>query len=669
MNSKHRNSLYVALWTGIIVLFFTLRLVHLSYVLIAPPARILIIDSLYYFQWAERIASGQGVGPTVFFMSPLYPLFLSLGMQLSIHKILAAFLLQVLLSAGTLGLLGMFTTRRFGRTAGLVAGLMYAIYAPSIYYDGVILTATLILFLTMLALTFMDAFQKFGGRFWIFTAGMTIGLSALARPNALILLPVFALVLIQRWKREGWEHSALLVAGALLVTFPAGLHNYLHGGEWYLTTNSAGVNMYIGNNPNANGLYTEAPWLSSAEPYFESADYRAEVERRVGHSVSSTESSRYWMREAFRWIAEDPFGFAITTTKKFMYFMNRIEAPNNVSFFGVREYSGVLRLLTFFNFGILAPFGFVGLFLARKEQGWDIAVMLVAGYLVASLLFFVAGEYRYPVTGVLLAYGAGAIVRTIHRLRAKEIERAQLAMMGILSLLLLCNIPWQTMKTISSPKMDYFNWASVSFARGDLSNASLLFTAALAWDPAWAEAHIQLAQVYDEMDVPALAESEYAAAGITREELERVREQEMIERILPDSLLNNLQQVSSEQLLEIGARFNRLERFNQAVLILERAVEKDSTNLEARFQYGFALEALFRFDQAMRVYQELELLDEDDPMIPYRIAWVFFASGNAGSAQNALRRARDKAERLPSEEERLRWREQLDTALNSFMNY
>ncbi len=805
MTGSTRTVLYTALWTVVVVLFLTLRLIHQGFVLTSPPGNILIIDSKYYYQWAQQIAgvlvfelhdlrdpsglatklqdpgdpvgqyifenlqpqtkqmlevhggrskatpmlhkalvdemnrlltddhfydeerfagvdipiaikqlaaghpSGRelhranrgllearykyifrsnryirtpnGLGNTVFFMSPLYPVFIALALKLNALQTLwfqvypsginTTMLLQLLLSLATLGLIGRYATRRFGPAAGVIAGLLYALYGPSIYYDNILLSATLILFLTMIALTFIDLFLENGRRWPIVFAGLAIGLSALARPSALILLVVFGFILVRKWKSYGVEQLGILIASTVIVIFPALLRNYLHGGEWYITTNSAGVNFYIGNHEEAIGLYKEPPFLSSAEPAFEAADYRQEAQNRLGESLSVSEASNYWLKQGLGFVAKHPVSWLKLEGLKLAYFLNRIEAPNNVSYYGVQEYSGVLRALGFFNFGILAPLGLVGLFLARKEEGWDFAVALLVGYLLVALLFFVAGEYRYPVIGVLFAYGAGTLTRTYARLKNHEIERAQWAMIGVLAMLMVCNIPWPTMKELRSPRMDYFNWASVSFAQGDMANASLLFTAAIAYDPTWIEPHIQLAQVYDAWGVKDLADQEYAAAGITRDELNKAREQEELSSLLPDSLTTDggFDDVTPEQLAVVGARFNQIGKFRQAVLVLREAVKRDSTNLDARFHYAFALEAAGAQADAVDIYFALERKRTDDPLIPFRIAWSYYAMGNYGTAMTTMNRVKEKVDKLPDEESRERWYEIIKRTKEAFMNY
>ncbi len=669
MNRKVSTALVTGFWLLVLASFILLRWNNNHQVLNSPPGKILIIDSRYYYHWAQNIVHGEGLGHTVFFMSPLYPIFLAFSLWLFGESVHSGILLQLVLSLGTLGLIGWFTSRRFGNVAGLIAGLLYTFYAPSIYYDSVLQSSTLILFLTMVALTFLDEAEQSGNRRWVILAGLTIGLSALARPNALILLPFFAFVFIHKWKKYGVELLVILLFTTLLIIFPAILRNYLKGGEWLLTTNSAGVNFFIGNHQQANGLYTEPPWLTSAEPAMEALDYQEEAQRRLGRPLTINQASWFWMKQGVDWILHHPVDWTKLELRKIVYFFNRVESPNNVSFYGVREYSKILQGIGFINFGWIAPLGLIGLFLARREDGWWFPAMLVLAYLIASLLFFVSGEYRYPIMGILIGYGAGMITRTVNKLRQKEIETAQFAMISLLILLMICNIPWKVMKSLSSPKMDYFNWASVSFEQGDLTNAVLLFTATIAWDPTWREPHLQLAQVYDDLHLITLANEEYDYAGISREELKAARLRSEIATVVDPDSLNLEGAFSPEQLYQIGARFNQLYKFEQAAVILERCVNLDSTNLEARFQYGYALEGIGEFKKALQIYFALERVNDKDPLIPYRIAHVFMATGDRGMARSTLNRVLEKVDQLTNQESRERWRQLVKRTDDSFMNF
>ncbi|MCB2213602.1 hypothetical protein KQI52_15920 [bacterium] len=734
------------------VVFVLLRWTHIEAMLVSPVAQIPIIDSKYYLEWGQRIASGLGLGVHPFFMSPLYPLFISLAGSIGDGFTASTLHLQLLLSLGTMLLIGRFTSKRVSHPlAGPLAAVLFALYAPAIYYDGALISASLILFLTMVTVTLLDAPGDMadgstGLRWWrIAGAGVAIGLSALARPNALILVPAFGLLFLwwawrgkhanddQRADRPRLQadtgtssadtgtsssvHSkhahdihvvdnppskitteladqpppdprlqadtgtsspghpsikrAILLAVVLTVAtvaviFPAMLRNVRLGGEFSLTTSSAGMNFFVGNHEQSIGLYTEVPWLLSAEPADEAEGYRQEAMRRVGQPLTDLAASRYWFGEALEWIMHNPLDWVAFEAKKLTWFFHNEEPPNNVSFYGVTEYSPVLRALGWFRFGVLFALALPALLFIG---GWRMHLprVLILAYLVANLLFFVAGEYRYPIVGVLIPLAVMTLFRIASWIRSRDPIPALRTGILVLVLILLTHIPYTTMRTIASSETDYFNWGSVSYADGDLTNASLLLSAALAERPGWEEAHLQLAFVFRDMGLHDMAEQEFTAAGVTESDLEQLAaEEEMAQQWFGVATLDTM---SADALAALAAQFNILNRYHAAFSAATRALEQDSTHARAAFEQAFAQENRGRVNSAIAMYERLEVKRRDDPMIPYRIAWCYYVLGQGTKAQQSLARARSKTQQLPPGEYRDRWLAKLDEAVLTLGNY
>ncbi len=707
-----------------LVMFVALRWTHIDAILISPVAQIPIIDSKYYLEWGQRIASGLGLGPHPFFMSPLYPLFIAMAGSIGEGFTASALQLQTLLSAGTMLLIGRFTSKRVDHwAAGPLAAVLFAIYAPAIYFDGVLLSASLILFLTMIAVTLLDTpvgeddprpavaghgqdgmnvtpglRDNPGHPVWwrVLGAGMAIGLSALARPNALILVPAFGLMFVWWWwqaKKAGNAHDihvvdetdaedeprlqvfqtglksvrrtilpvVLLTIGTLLVITPAMIRNARLGGEFTLTTSSAGMNFFVGNHEQSIGLYSEVPWLMSAEPADEAEGYRQEAMRRTGRELTDLAASRYWFGEALEWIVNDPLGWISLEFAKLRYFFHKEEAPNNVSFYGAKQYSPVLRTLGFFRFGILLALALPGLFLLGGRRRMHLPRVLVIAYLFANLLFFVAGEYRYPIIGVLIPAAVFTIFKVAAWFRERDPIPALRTIIIVMVLFLITHIPYTTMRIIASPETDYFNWGSVSYANGDLPNASLLFSAALVERPGWRDAHLQLAFVFRDMGLKDMADKEFEAAGVTQEDLAQLAaDEELAEQWFGTTDLDTM---SAEALADLAAKFNILSRHNAALSTANRALEIDSTNAQAAFEKAFAQEGRGRLSAAISLYQRLEFEHYTDPMIPYRIAWCYYGLGEGREAQKALMRAKLKAQELPEGSYRDQWLEKLDMAV------
>ncbi|MBU1881789.1 glycosyltransferase family 39 protein, partial [bacterium] len=174
----------------ILVAAALIRLLHLHSIWDTPLVTTPIIDSEFYHFWAKALATGQGGDSSVFFMSPLYPYLLSV-----IYRIFAVdphYVLMVQFLGGILLVYLIYSLARelFSEKIALTSALIAALYQPFIYYEGVLLSANLILLLNAAFLLILVRKQEMG---WLnLFAGILMGLSALARPNILL----FAFLLI-----------------------------------------------------------------------------------------------------------------------------------------------------------------------------------------------------------------------------------------------------------------------------------------------------------------------------------------------------------------------------------------------------------------------------------------------------------------------------------------
>ncbi|MGZ5494491.1 MAG: hypothetical protein ACXWHG_12870, partial [Thermoanaerobaculia bacterium] len=111
------------------------------------------LDSVEYFTWAERIASGDFSWPAAPPHGPGYPLFLGLLLFICRGSLFAVHLLQANLGSITAVMIAATANRVAGQKAGLAAGVFAALYGPmalvdvSIYGEGLLvflITASLL---------------------------------------------------------------------------------------------------------------------------------------------------------------------------------------------------------------------------------------------------------------------------------------------------------------------------------------------------------------------------------------------------------------------------------------------------------------------------------------------------------------------------------------------
>ena len=429
---------FVAIVVRTLHVIFTARL--------NPLAGDLALDSAIYDRWAKALGWGGEMPATHLMQAPLYPWFVSLVYRLFGPSPTAVRAVQSLLGVCTCGFVITVTRRLLlSSTAGIVAGLIMALYLPAIFYEGILLPATLILFLGSLFVLLMTHERGHAGLLRLTAAGFILGLSVLARPVALLLVP-FALAHLAMASRLAPDppapplprRIAVLLVGLLFAVAPLTIRNARATGGFVPVTTGGGINFYIGNNPAANGFYSV--------PTFEGRPVGAtpEEQRRLmyelageklGREPSAPDVSRFWLGEGLRWIRSDPGGWAAITWRKFLYFFNRYERASveNLSFH--KRFGGMLAL-PLFGYWFVASFGLLGIFLSAAL--WRRLLLLYGGVLAtlaAALAFYVLARYRLPVVAFLIPFAGAAVAALLKMIR--DGKWLDLGLMGAALLLLL----------------------------------------------------------------------------------------------------------------------------------------------------------------------------------------------------------------------------------------
>lgn len=199
-----------------------------------------VSDALHYHSLAANVGDGRGMvhdfpfgrpHPTAF-RPPLYPLVLGGLYALTGAKVGAAQALNVVLGTGVVVLAALLSWRLAGRTAGVVTGLLAAVYPPLLFNDGPPLSEPLGLLLMVATMVLLVD----GRSGW---AGVTAGLLLLTRASA----PLFVAAL-SAWVlwRMGWRRTLSYVACLAVVVAPWLLRNWNRLGTPVLVT-SVGFNL------------------------------------------------------------------------------------------------------------------------------------------------------------------------------------------------------------------------------------------------------------------------------------------------------------------------------------------------------------------------------------------------------------------------------------------
>jgi Tfp pilus assembly protein PilF len=465
-----------------------LRVAHVLAIRDGPLFRYLLIDSAFYDSVGRTLARGDGFPEGVFFMNVLYGAFLGAVYAVSGGAgPLAALLLQAVLGSAAVVMVARLGDALGRSPDGTIAAAVLAAYGPAVFYDGALLTPSLLLFLTT-AVVLVAARRPEKP----LLLGALAGALVLGRANNVLLLLAFVALRLRRL-REGLAPAGLLVLGAALVVLPVTLRNFLVSGELVPVTANAGMALWAGNHEGATGIYSAPQFLSNPVPEREAEDYRAEASRRAGFELTLAQSSRWWTRRTLeRWVA-DPGAALALLGRKLRIFLNATESQTNLSYYFAMDFSPVLSVLRV-HLGWILPLAILGL-VTELRALWLPAIPIAVS-LATCLLFYVSSEYRHPVVPCLLLFAAAGARRAVAIFRAPAPlpKRAAVAL-ALAGLFVFVNFQDPFLARLQSKRVDYLNFGTLAAAAGRLDEAESFLRRSVAIDPSWSASRRKLAEV------------------------------------------------------------------------------------------------------------------------------------------------------------------------------
>lgn len=498
------NSKHVADSTMMFVFAWLVRSLHNWWIASAPFYPYLIGDAKRYDLWAREIASGNWLGTEVFYQAPLYPYFLAVIHTLIGNSLSTVRLIQTFLGAVACVFLMNATTNLFNRRAGIVAGVIMSLYAPSIFLESLIQKSVLDLFFVSVLIWLCSKTLTSDKKKWWVWIGVTLGLFCLTRENALVLISVVGLWALFRKPFDAEQFQP--VAGRLALCFSIGLglaitlspvavRNYYVGGEFHLTTSQLGPNFYIGNNPQADGTYVPLK-PGRGDAIYEQRDAIDIAETALGRQLTPAEVSDYFLAKSLDYIKGSPVDWLKLIGTKTLLTINATELVDTEDQYTHALWSPPLRFTScLFHFGTLLPVGIVGIWLTRKQwrQLWW-AYLMIGAFTASVIGFFVFGRYRFPLVPLMLIFAAPGLVQMYDSWKQRNF--VSLAMIGpwLIGLFVVCNLP--LVDTTIARSITFSNFGVEALIRDDVKLSEQFFEKSLELQPDNAVAHSNLAVLY-----------------------------------------------------------------------------------------------------------------------------------------------------------------------------
>jgi tetratricopeptide (TPR) repeat protein len=595
---------------GLFLISFLLKLLYVLQSANATQVVVPILDSEYYDTMAQDILRGSYLRQDAFFMGPLYPYFLAIVYGVLGRNFLLLRIIQIAAGALVVVLVYLLGRQVFRPIVAFGAALILMLYGAITFYEGEILMVWLGTVLDMVMLYVLLRRQdRVGFRRYVL-AGFLLGLSALARANIMIFLPVVAVwVLYVRREPRALSKVAALTATVFVTIMPATVHNYLSSGDFVPITSNGGVNFYIGNSEHAKGYF----YPPKGVDFVTDESVRNHIERMLGRDMKASELSRYWFHRSFEFIKRSPGREVVLLLRKTGMFFNGYEVPQIESYDLMRAKFGTLRIL-FINFWILISLGLAGMIAAVREwRRFFLLYGFILSYALSIILFFITARYRVQIAPVLCLFAAYLVLEVFPRAWRRK-RRVILLSLGIVVIALLTNPARYAL-----PREDVLYREHIHEARrlsqiGEYAKAIAEIDRAIEIHPDFSETYVHRAIINKESGRVIQAIDDYSKAL----------------KIMPDQPGVHY---------DLAQSLRRLRMYKPAVEEYLTAIEQDTVMIEAYNNLGITYRELGQHDRAVKYFKKVIEMDPRYTKAYNNLGAAYAESGDVDGAISAFRRA------------------------------
>jgi 4-amino-4-deoxy-L-arabinose transferase-like glycosyltransferase/Flp pilus assembly protein TadD len=586
---------------------FLFRFIYLNQLTSSPLFQHPIMDESYHLKLAERIISGHGLPDEPYYRAPLYPYLLSFIYWFTGKSVYFSRLIQIILGSLLPILVYILGVRLFNKQIALIAGGIACFYPTFVYFDSSFLITSIMVLLTTLLVWQLYRSQDTGRLMPFVLAGLLLGLTALARPNILLLGPALIVwVWVVLMPKLGMKRAILSYAAigltCLAVIIPVTVRNYIVAKDLVFISWQGGINFYLGNCRDANGWSATASGMDATwERMYDESIMIPEADAK--HKLLRSEISSYWYARAWRDIQSDVGAFIARLVNKARFVFNGFEIPNNQNIYMVRSFAPIIKPIMFvdvlyFPYGVLAPLALIGAGLSvRRWRKFILLYIFISAYAISVIVFFVCARYRQPLIPVLILFAAYAIYEFYRHIRSRNIKWI-LPFMFVLALLMLETNQQAidiTPKQLSS--VDHFLLGNAYRDQHDSINALAEYQLSVLENPGNAFAYNNMGSVLRNQKRTDQAIRCYENA------------------ISADPRLYN-------PYLNLGILFMRMRNLEKATAVLENGCDAISNNDLLYLQLAKAYHQQNRLDDAKRALERCLQINPDNAEAQKFYQWV-----------------------------------------------
>lgn len=430
---------------------------------------------LYPQRWAELQAAspdGDPDGPARAlwdrwcgggrtYQGPLYPYLIAGIYHLLGPAVGWIYAVQMAVGVASIALVHVLSRRYFDDVAALAAALLMLLYGPLLFYEFVLLRATLIVFFGLLLVFLLDrAAERRTAQSWL-GVGVALGLAVALKAHFILMLFAAIAWLLwhdaRPWGRLAGAAAALLIG--LLISFsPVVVRNVVAGAPPLAVDSNGPVTFLVSN-------------AREAEPTSWGTDRAAGI-------LAETESAFFPTVIAALGTHPDLASYAQLVLSKLVSTCGSFEAPNNVNFYYGRLHSRLLQCLPI-SFGLIGPPGLVGIALAwgRWRRCFPLGALILVN-LAVVLVFFAFGRFRLPLAAALTPFAGYALARLAGFILARRWAAATITLLagGLPAILISPTSGDEPRVRSTDVKVGYQVYYDIllqsALARGDLAAAA-----------------------------------------------------------------------------------------------------------------------------------------------------------------------------------------------------
>lgn len=455
-----------------------------------------MVDAAAYHAKAVGILQSGWLAEVSSYQAPLYPYIIAAIYSVFGVDPFYVQIFQCVFSVANVFLIFLIARRLFGPRVGIAAAAIACLYGPFIFFAGILLKESLaVFFADAMLLVLLSAAAR--PRAWKYlAAGALFGIAAMLRENFYLVLP--AIILWILWHVPSFRRKAVfslaMIAGVAALLAPFAIKNARYSKGFSPAGYHAGLNFFIGNNPDATGVFERFDFFRPG-PEFEESDVRVETERMLRRKLSPQEVSRYWLEKTVEGFRDSPLIFPKLLAVKAALFLGGREYPDNYDFNFVRSLTYVLKT-AFAGYGLVMVFALFGIFLSRsRAPAFGLMYVYAAAFALSVIVFYINARYRFPIAPVLIVFAAYAIAEGWKKILAGG--PVKIALAAAIAAGLFLSVTDAFRDKTEDFAISWFGIGNTFENQGRLDEATLYYEKALALLPDYSNALHQTGSVLE----------------------------------------------------------------------------------------------------------------------------------------------------------------------------